>query len=66
MKTVCSFFSAILGLSTFQKRTSPFLSSKSPTYKFCTVNPLHKNIQVANFQRREHASGSAKEPEPVP
>ena len=30
------------------------------------VSPLHMNFQVANFQRCEHASGSTKEPEPVP
>ena len=31
-----------------------------------TVSPLHKNLQVVNFQRCEHASSSSKEPEPVP
>ena len=31
-----------------------------------TVSPLHTNLQVANFQRCECASGSSKEPEPVP
>ena len=31
-----------------------------------TVGPLHVKLQVANFQRREHASGSSKELEAVP
>jgi len=31
-----------------------------------TVSPLHTNLQVANFQRREHASGSSKELQAVP
>ena len=31
-----------------------------------TVSPLHTNLQAANFQRCERASGSSKEPQPVP
>ena len=31
-----------------------------------TVSSLHTNIQVESFQRCERASGSSKEPEPVP
>ena len=31
-----------------------------------TVSPLHTNLQVANSQRCERASGSSKESEPVP
>ena len=31
-----------------------------------TVRPLHRNLQVANFQRREHASGSSKKLRAVP
>ena len=31
-----------------------------------TVGPLHVKLQVANFQRREHASGSSKELEAMP
>ena len=33
---------------------------------FSTVSPLHTNLQFVNFQRCERASGSSKEPEPVP
>ena len=31
-----------------------------------TVSPLHRNLQVTDFHRREHASGSSKELEAVP
>ena len=30
------------------------------------VSPLHTNLQVANFQRCERASGSSKKPERLP
>ena len=31
-----------------------------------TVSPLHMNLQVANFQRCQHRSGSSKELELMP
>ena len=41
--------------------------SLHPAHIFAnTVSPLHTNLQVVNFQRCERASGSSKEPEPLP
>ena len=42
------------------------LSWLLPTLSGLTVSSLHTNLQEANFQRCKHASGSSKEPEPVP
>ena len=41
------------------------VSSDNSARVFNTISPLHMNLQVANFQRCECASGFSKEPEPV-
>ena len=48
------------------QRVQNVLHFYAPKLEHSMVSPLHTNLQVANFQRCERASGSIKEPEPVP
>ena len=52
----------LLKFMTLKGISFPFFKLQFPQ----TVNPLHTNVQIMNFQRWKCISGSSKEPEPVP
>ena len=64
----CSFHNASIYVKTTKL---PILkisqwSCKKSLMQGNTVSPLHMKLQVVNFQRCKRASGSSKEPEPLP
>ena len=55
-----------LGITPISSREVLVQFRRKSTLRRYTVSPLHANLQVANFQRCKCASGSSREPDPVP